>query len=265
MSTIRPSSPQFNTTGCALYLLGSIRLCTQTKGFISQSCWANDRQQAIFIYLALNRDHLVSATELQQQFWPYLPAEEVEWEVTAVSQIVASILEIPHPILHLKEGYQLLANIALWVDSEEFDALLLQANQEINGERKRELLQQAVNLYQDDFLNEISFNQKWIISHRAHLQQGYLTALQQLSALHEQAGDLEMAQSVYLNALKAKPFSVGNGRSFLHLVQTHSSPDQTLRHCQRLISLLQNELEILLDEYTEPLVASEQPQERGKG
>lgn len=265
MSTIRPLSPQVNVTGCALYLLGSIRLCTQTKGFISQSCWANDQQQAIFIYLALNRDHIVSAIELRQQFWPYLPAEDVDQEVTAVSQTLANILEIPHPILHLKEGYQLLANITLWADSEEFDVLLSQANHEPNCAHRRELLQQAVNLYQDDFLNEIDLNQKWIIARRAQLQQGYLTALQQLSALHAQAGDLETAQTIYLNALKAKPFSTENGRSFLHLIQTHSSPNQTLRHCQRLISLLQNELEILLDEYTESLAASEHSQESGKG
>lgn len=269
MSAIRPTSSSINVSGCALYLLGSIRLCTEATGFIDQSCWASHQQQAIFVYLVLNREHIVSPAELQRQFWPYLTNDAVAEEVTAVSQTLGNILNLPNPILHLEDGYQLRAAIPLWVDIDEFDTLLAQAAAEPTADRQRQLLQQAVNLYQDDFLHDLPLNQKWIIAWRAHFQQGYLAALQNLSALYEQAGDLETAQKIYLNALKAKPITAEHGRSFLHLVQDHSSSAQTLRQCQRLIALLQTELEILLEDYTQPLAASDSPedkiQERGKG
>lgn len=229
----------------ALYLLGVVQLCLPTGGLLKATYWANDRQLALFIYLVLNRDHIVTPTEINHQFWPYLPVDEVDDEVTAVCQTLSHLLHLPSPIVRLHRGYQLKDTISCWLDIDQFDRLLSQAAEEPNRAQKTSLLQQAIALYRDDFLVDLPFKQKWITTWRAHFQQGYLVTLQTLSALYEQDGDLEGAQRIYLNLLKTGPASREYGRSVIDLFQTSSSPSQTLRQCKRLIALLQNELERL--------------------
>lgn len=251
----------------SLYLLGPIQLRHQNGSLINGTNWIDNRQQALFVYLFLNRDHIVTHHELQHQFELHLPAAELEKEITAVSQTLSRILNLPNPIVQINGGYQLTETISLWTDVDEFDKLLTQAADEPNLAQKCLLLQQAVILYRDDFLLNLPFTAKWITTWRAHFQQGYLTALQKLSALYEQADDLESAKKIYLNALKARTASTEYGRSFIHLFEDHTTPSQTLRQCKRLISLLQSELEILLEACRQPLDASDsstdQPQEKG--
>lgn len=242
------SSPRF-----ILYLLGSVNLCIQSGSLIQGTEWDNDIQKALFIYLALNRDHPTTHSELQQQFGSYLSATDLNREITAVSQNLVRILNLPNPILRLDKGYQLHTYLPIWIDIDEFDKLLTKAANESNTTQEMLALQEAVSLYRDDFLLNIPFNQEWIASWRVHFQRGYLAALQKLSTLYEQASQLESAHNIYRNTLKPHSVATEHGRSFTHLVEANNSSAQSLRQCKRLISLLQNELKILLEEYSHPL------------
>lgn len=115
-----------------------------------------------------------------------------------------------------------------------------------------------VDLYRDDFCSTYPFDLAGLLP-GAHFQQGYLAALQRLSTLYEEAGDLQAAQQIYLNALKTRPLSGEHGRSFIHLVEANNTPLQTLRQCKRLIALLQSELETLLEVCRQPLAGSDSP------
>jgi two-component SAPR family response regulator len=253
----------------ALYLLGTVQLCTPSGSLLKANCWANDRQLTLFIYLVLNRDHVVTPTEIQHQFWPYLPLDEVDGEVNAVCQILSHRLHLSNPIVRLQRGYQLQEHLSFWLDVDQFDRLLTQAANEPKPAQKTMLLLQAVALYRDDFLFNLPLKQKWITSWRAHFQQGYLVALQTLSTLYEQAGNLEAAQKICLNVLKTGSVSEEYGRSVIDFVDIHNTPNITLRQCKRLIALLQNELELLQEAYDPPLASSDSTanlpqQERGK-
>lgn len=253
----------------ALYLFGSVRIHDKAGNLLKQLNETDVIQQAIFIYLVLNRDHVVMTTELRHQFWPLLSAEDVYQQITAVSQSLSYVLNLTNPVVQVNGGYQLHDQISFWLDINEFDKFLNQAAEETNPAYKQQLLQQAVALYQDDFLIDLPLTQSWIIAWRLHFQQGYLAALQKLSTLHEEAGDFSSAQRVYLDAIKAKPVSGEYGRSYIYLVRENSTPAQTLRQCKRLISLLQHELEILLEECCRPpeksAASSENTQEDGRG
>ena len=234
-----------------LYLLGSVYLQTVGGTIIDGPNWADPHLQATFIYLVLNQDHPVTRAELRRQIWPHLPTDEANRQITAVIEKLCHSLSIdpPESIIQENNGYKLHDAISIWVDIDEFDKLLAQAADVSNAKHKMLLLQQAVNLYSGDFLINLPFTKEWIGSWRTHFRQGYFAALQKLSALHEQAGDLESAQKVYLNALTAKPFFLENNQHFRHLFDANNTiPTQTLRQCKRLISLLQNELEFLLEE-----------------
>ena len=237
----------------ALYLLGPVHLCLQTGRLIKGTSWANNLQKALFIYLTLDRDHATTSTEFQQQFWPHLSAADVEQEITAVSQNLTRILNLPNPIVWVEGGYQLHESISFWLDIDEFDKLLTQAAAEPGPAHELLLLQQAITLYRGDFLRKLPLNQEWITSWRTHFQQGHLAALQKLNALYEQVDSMESARMNYLDEIKAESISAENGRSFSYSAESNSSPTQTLRQCKRLISLLQNELEILLEECSHPL------------
>lgn len=252
---LRPASapnPAF-----ALHLLGAVQLCAADGRRLNGTTWASERQLAIFVYLALNRDHPVTPKELQHQLWPHLPAEDVVGEVTAVSNTLAHLLNLANPVWQVNGGYQLPKNLCFWLDTDEFDKRLTQAADEPNPAEETRLLQEVVDLYRDDFLLNVPLRSSWIVTWRTHFQQGYLAALQRLSTLYEEAGELLAAQQIYLNALKTRPLSGEYGRSFIHLVEANATPSQTLRQCKRLISLLQSELEILQEACRQPLTSSD--------
>ncbi len=243
----------------ALHLLGPLQLFAQDGRRLNDITWASQRQLALFVYLVLNRDHPVTSTELQHQLWPHLPAGEVEGEVTAVSATLSHLLNLENPISPAHDGYQLPGNLCFWLDTDEFDKRLTQATEEPDPALEIHLLQEVVDLYRDDFLLNLPLRSSWIVTWRAHFQQGYLAALQRLSTLYEEAGDLQAAQQIYLNALKTRPLSGEHGRSFIHLVEANNTPLQTLRQCKRLIALLQSELETLLEVCRQPLAGSDSP------
>jgi two-component SAPR family response regulator len=235
----------------ALYLLGTVQLYLPTGNLLQTNYWANDRQLALFIYLVLNRDHVTTPTEINHQFWPYLPVAEVDEEVAIICQTLSRLLQLPNPIVRQRDGYQLQTNISCWLDSEQFDELITQSEEASDQLKKMLMLQQAIALYRNDFLFNVPFKQKWIAIWRAHFQQRYLVALQTLSALWEQSRDKEEAQNICLNLLKPGSFLKEDGRSDPNFIETPNSPNQTLHHCKRLIALLQKELE-LLQEDSEP-------------
>lgn len=243
-----------NGPAFALYLLGTVQLYLPTGNLLQTNYWANDRQLALFIYLVLNRDHVATPTEINHQFWPYLPVAEVDEEVAIICQTLSRLLQLPNPIVRQRDGYQLQTNISCWLNSEQFDERLTQSEEASDESKKIFLLQQAIALYRNDFLFNVPLKQKWISTWRAHFQQRYLVALQMWSALCEQSENLEEVQNIYLNVLKTGSFLKGDGRSdpnLTNLIETPNSPNQTLHHCKRLIALLQNELE-LLHEDSEP-------------
>ncbi|MBK8901817.1 MAG: PAS domain-containing protein [Anaerolineaceae bacterium] len=243
----------------ALRLLGPVQLRDANGRLLHHVTWASKRQMALFAYLVLNRDHPVTPKELQHQFWPILPAEEVAGEITAVSQTLCHLLNLETPLPRVNGGYQLPGNILFWLDVNEFDKRLSQAAEEPDPAQEIRLLEEVVDLYQDDFLCNLPLRSSWIVTWRTHFQQGYLAALQRLSTLYEEASDLPAARWIYLNALKTQPVSGEYGRSFIHLLEANTTPSQTLRQCKRLISLLQSELETLLEACDQSLAGSDSP------
>lgn len=158
---------------------------------------------------------------------------------------------------------------AIRVDIDEFERLLTQAERESDPARQIALLQQAISKYRDDFSATLLFDDAEIDSWGTHFQQGYLAALQELSIVYEQVGDVETARQIYLNAIRARRAFAENGRSFIHLDELTDPPTQSLRQCKRLVALLQHELEILLEECSHPLTEPDSPakqtQEGGRG
>ncbi|MAT95733.1 MAG: hypothetical protein CL608_01090 [Anaerolineaceae bacterium] len=160
----------------------------------------------------------------------------------------------------------------IWVDMDDFEKLLDQAEDEPDPARQITLLQQAIAKYRNNFSANLPCDNAEIESWRTHFQQGYLAALQELSILYEQVGDPDTARQIYLSAIRARRAFGENGRSFIHLdkLDIPNNPQtQSLRQCRRLVALLQRELEILLEEYSHPLSESDavtkNTQEGGRG
>lgn len=252
---LRPS-PSPNPA-LALHLLGPVQLYQSDGRLLTDITTASERQLALLAYLVLNRDHPVTPTELQRQFWPHFPAEEVEGELMAFSQTLSHLLNLETPLRRVNNGYQLPEHIVFWLDVDEFDKRLAQAADAPDAAQEIQLLTEVIDLYQDDFLLNIPLRSSWIITWRVHFQQGYLAALQRLSTLYEEAGDFQAAHQIYLNALKTRPLSGEYGRSFIHLGESYTTPSHTLRQCKRLITLLQSELETLLEACRQPLAGSD--------
>ena len=108
-------------------------------------------------------------------------------------------------ILHTKGNYGWNTDIPLVLDVEEFDRLYTAAGKETE-ESRLELLLQALDLYQGDFLPKLSM-ESWAMPISAYYHQRYLEgALQALSMLCEK-NQWQKVLELTGKALKIEPYS----------------------------------------------------------
>lgn len=90
-----------------------------------------------------------------------------------------------------------------WLDVAEFEQLLTMSRMEINEKRAAAHLQQAIDLYRDDFLE--GFYDDWCLEERYRLETLYLEALSRLVVWSEAQGEAEAALAYAQKYLERDP------------------------------------------------------------
>jgi LuxR family maltose regulon positive regulatory protein len=127
-----------------------------------------------------------------------------------------------------------------WFDAEVFESLLGQANQAGDGRTKIQLLEEALSLYQDDYLKGIFAD--WSALERERLRELNLTALDSLARLYINWGQLSKAIELYQRLLIQDPYQETAHRELMRCFQRQGNRAAAVQQYQDCVEILQDEL-----------------------
>ncbi len=250
---LQPAPSQFGTL--RLYFLGPIRVQRMDGSFVGSPFWQHVDVQALLAYLVLRRGEVVPAAELFRELWPQLPVEAAAMRLeTAVDHLRFSLAPgIPDSthrpfIINNSCGYRFNDQIPVWLDVDEFSAVVKRGSLEPDLTRAITILQGALALYRGDFLVDLSSTHLWTKPLQRKWRQVYISALEELGTLYAEQGDKEEAKKQYLSALTLDPSLQSAYDKLVNLALPKSEKADLLLYCQKLAAALRSELDILLSE-----------------
>ncbi len=165
----------------------------------------------LLAYLIIHRQRHVSQEELIETLWPEEdndnPANALKTLLYRTRATIASVIgEEPQFILSQRGSYSWNLRLDCFVDAEAFDQLVTKAaDKALPGETKLAVLEEAIQLYQHDFLPNLS-NQMWIVPFATYYHYLYLESVYSYGELLQEK--LEYAKIIDLcnMAIRIEPF-----------------------------------------------------------
>jgi hypothetical protein len=127
-----------------------------------------------------------------------------------------------------------------WFDAEAFDNAMDRVGQSADRGRKIAALEEALALYQGDYLEGIYSD--WCTLERERLREQYLAALGTLAGLCADQGDLARAIELYQRLLTHDPYQEGVHRAVMHCYYRLGDRAAAIRQYQICVRILQTEL-----------------------
>jgi DNA-binding SARP family transcriptional activator len=151
--------------------------------------WHREKARSLFQLLVANRGRFLQRDEIAAALWPEANADTAEGQFKVTLNTLQGVLEPQRPpraptlfVQRRGSSYGLNPAAPLWIDAAVFEEWVAQANSEPNEGRKRELLQQALTLYEGDFLPKCLY-EDWCRQERERLRRLYLNAALQTAEL----------------------------------------------------------------------------------
>jgi two-component SAPR family response regulator len=232
-----------------IYALGQSRV-VQDGHEVSASEWRATAARDLFFYILMNKQ--VNRGTVGLAFWPDLVPEQVTNRFHVTLHRLRGALGKGHVTLHRLRGalgkgsvvaeeqaYRL-ADVPYSFDVEQFESLVERARLLPQGVQAHHLWQQAVQLYQGDFLPDIPGT--WCVPKREELRQKHVEALIGVGKCHEAFREFNAAVEWYERAL-----GVDNLREDVHclVMRCYAKAGlraQALLQYQRCCDILEQEL-----------------------
>jgi predicted ATPase/DNA-binding SARP family transcriptional activator/class 3 adenylate cyclase len=240
-----PEVPAPRTDGSArglwrIELLGG--LCA-SQGDRVVTHFRSRKAAALLAYLAFYRDRLHAREELIELLWPETEPDRSRNNLSRELSWLRDQLEpagTPRgAVLLTDRSFVQLSPTAVSTDVARFQALLKEARAGPVEEQSR-CLAAAVELYRGELLP--GQFQEWVLAERRRLEEEFVQALRQLTALSEQAGDLSRAIDWAARLVAADPLSEESQYEQIRLLAAAGKPTAALRQYQELERLLEQQL-----------------------
>lgn len=205
-------------------------------------------------YLIVNHERNISATELIEQFW----AEDTSAPGGALRRMVFKVRELLEDMFPEKENllltlqgcYTWNPEVRLEIDAEQFETVCLEARKE-EGEKKCEMLLQAIILYKGDFLS--GNDSDWTVAPRQYYQTLYLDACKKvLPLLYEKEQwmkILSICSQAYAVDFAVEEFTVFQMHAYIAMGQ----PERAVRQYEVFRDKIMKEYEVEPASQTEKL------------
>jgi DNA-binding SARP family transcriptional activator len=207
---------------------------------IETSAWSSARARELFFYLLLNGPS--TRLQISLNFWPDLSPQAVRNNFhTTIFRIRQALGEHSITFDELEERYGLHPSIDLWSDVHEFESIIGRAsNLPIRAAHTEDLLRQAVDLYQGEFLPD--FDAKWINARREYLSNYYLEAVTRLGQCAEARLDGESAIQQFEKVLAIDPYRESVYRFLMTCYAGQGNRKKVLQTYQSLEALFLKDL-----------------------
>ena len=166
---------------------------------VEESDWHTRQARQLLKILITERPRPVSTDRLIEILWPESAMSAASTTLRSAINALRNVLEPDRPnrapsryIITQTPGYAFARHEDIWLDVEAFEAAL-DAAPSATSSNAQEHLEEAIALYQDDYLAGDPYAD-WAQAERERLRERYFAALLQLAAL--QAGDGQFAAAI---------------------------------------------------------------------
>ncbi|MDX1438071.1 MAG: tetratricopeptide repeat protein, partial [Anaerolineales bacterium] len=205
---------------------------------IANNVWRAAKSREIFFYILDNQGSRSASIKLE--FWP----DRDPIRATSVFQSTLwrarQALGEGEIIVLDSDRYQIAPHVEVWYDVAEFERLVRQAASLSEKPRQRaNILQQAVALYEGDFLNDVFSD--WAGTRREQLRVQFLAALKDLADLEVEAGHLNKARTCYERIVEINPYHDDAHLAIADLLIQMGRPNAAREYCRKVVSFLHSE------------------------
>jgi len=138
-----------------------------------------------------------------------------------------------------------------WYDVKAFEALLDQAEEAPLPEEERELLEEALALWQGDYLEGIYDD--WCVLERERLRELHLTACESLATLYARRGNLQDAVEAYQQLVALDPYREPAHRELMRCHYRLGDRAAAIKQYQSCVQILRDDLGLSPASETEAL------------
>ena len=184
-----------------VFTFGKTRV--RTHSVINDTQWRSTKAKELFIYLlcaktAQTREQIAAA------LWPELSPSKAASNFH-INLYRARQALFPGVFIFEDGRYKINPEINIWFDVSEFELKLKNATTNDKIEFIVLSLEQAIELYQGDFMGE--FFSEWILERRRSLEDRFITALSSLAKMQIDDGHYNEAIENMLKIIKVDPFN----------------------------------------------------------
>ncbi len=224
-----------------IQLLGGFRL---TAAHLPVPPLDSPRLQALLAYLVLHRTVPHARAYLAFQLWPDTTEPQAHANLRTLLHRLRHALPDAGQFLHVDaQAVQWRADAPATLDVADFERALAEAQEaEPHGDQPtlRRALAHAVERYRGDLLP--GWYDDWVLRERERLLQRFLTALEQLILLLEQAGEYAAAIGHAQQLLRHDPLHEAAYQQLMRLHALSGNRARALRVYQTCATILEREL-----------------------
>jgi two-component SAPR family response regulator len=140
--------------------------------------------------------------------------------------------------------YSFNRSLDYWFDVEAFESELAEARRHGAGAPERAIrhLEEAIDLYKGDFLEDLAIEGEWALERQEELRRLYGEALLELGGLLSEEGRYDEAAQAYRKAIAHDELLEAAHRELMRCHARLGERSQALRHYQSLLGSLRDEL-----------------------
>lgn len=199
------------------------------------------RLQSLLGYLGMHRDAPQTRQHLSFLFWPdateahaRASLRKLLYDLRQTVPHIDAVLAVDHGMIHWRDP------TSVTVDAATFTNLLLHPGLTGDPRAVQATLETAIALFGGELLP--ACYDDWVLREREHLHQQYLGALQQLTYLYAEQGDLSAAIAHAQRLVQADPLQESAYRLLMHLHLRSGDRARALRVYHTCTTMLVHEL-----------------------
>lgn len=184
-----------------IFTFGTLQVVREDHA-VTEGDWHTRQARQLLKILITERPRPVSTDRLIEILWPSSTPDAAATTLRSAINALRNVLEPERAnrapskyIITQTPGYAFHAHPDIWLDVEMFERTLTHAQHTADPLARRQMLNDVVDLYQDDYLVSDPYAD-WAQSERERLRERYFTALLQLAEMQAQAGDYTDALSI---------------------------------------------------------------------
>src|SRR5437763_1371338 len=206
VATPTPALPPKPAADLTLKMLGPVELYRDPALPLAADAWTTKRARDILCFIASRRHRRASKDTIIDTFWGESDFDAVEKNFHPTVSHIRKALNSRQPmkqnfLLYRDGDYLLSQDFAYYIDTEEFDRLVTEAEAARRAgreEQRIELYEQACALYRGDFMQ--GTYDEWVEEQRAYYREQYLRMLEALAVAAQKTEDwprtLQLAQEI---------------------------------------------------------------------